>query len=173
MLRSWALSEIGRASEGVDDLRAAIRQRRAAGAHARLTLHLAVLAHALARMGEAADAAGAIEEAVHEMEARMDIRWETFILWVKGQIYATGPQQDLERAAACYRESCEIARRQGARSMELRATMSLAELRSQEGRKADARNLLAPIYEWFTEGFDTPDLKDAKALLDRLESAGT
>ena len=72
------------------------------------------------------------------------------------------------RAAACYQEASEIARRQGAKSMELRATLSLASLWLREGRKNEARDLLAPIYDWFTEGFETADLKDAKALLDDL-----
>ena len=170
VMRSWALSEMGRASEAVDDLRAAIRQRRAAGGgRSRVPLHLAALAQALAQVGEAAEAHRVIEEAADEMEKSGERTCEAFIHWVKGQIYSARPQQDLKRAVACYQETCVIARRQRARSMELRAATSLADLWSREGRKADARDLLAPIYEWFTEGFDTPDLKDAKALLDRLE----
>jgi class 3 adenylate cyclase/predicted ATPase len=168
-VRGWALSHMGRASEGIADLRAAIRQRQAAGARARVPLHLAVLAHALAQAGETTEAHAAIEEAVSAMNKSGERTWETFVPWIKGEVYMSGPRPDPERAEACYLDACEVARRQGARSMELRATIGLAELRLQAGRKGDGRTLLAPIYEWFTEGFDTPDLKDAKALLDRLQ----
>ncbi len=134
----------------------------------RLSLHLAAMAHALAQVGEAAEAKTVIGQALDQMEKTGEQTWETFIHWVKGQILATLPEADLGRAAACYKEACEIAKRQGAKSMELRAATSLAGLWSKEGRKSDARELLAPAYEWFTEGFDTPDLKEAKALLDEL-----
>jgi predicted ATPase len=71
-------------------------------------------------------------------------------------------------AAACFDRSLAVARRQGAKMWELRTTVSLARLRRERGRHAEARDLLAPVYGWFTEGFDTPDLKEAKALLDEL-----
>jgi predicted ATPase len=73
-------------------------------------------------------------------------------------------------AAQCFRDAIEVARRQSAKSLELRATMSLARLLDQQGRRNEARTMLAAIYNWFTESFDTADLKDAKALLDRLGS---
>ena len=71
-------------------------------------------------------------------------------------------------AEACYVRALQVARAQEARSLELRATTSLARLRGEQGRSAEARDLLAPVYRWFTEGFDTADLKEAKALLDKL-----
>jgi predicted ATPase len=70
------------------------------------------------------------------------------------------------QAEACFQQALAIARRQQARSLELRAAMSLARLWQQQGKRAEARELLAPIYGWFTEGFDTADLQEAKALLD-------
>jgi predicted ATPase len=69
-------------------------------------------------------------------------------------------------AEVCFRQALDIARRQQAKSLELRATMSLSRLWQQQGKRTDARQLLAPIYGWFTEGFDTADLQEAKALLD-------
>jgi predicted ATPase len=73
-----------------------------------------------------------------------------------------------EAAEELYRKALSIAREQGAKMWELRAAVSLARLRIERGHRAEARDLLAPVYSWFTEGFDTPDLKDAKALLDEL-----
>ncbi|MGH9938750.1 MAG: hypothetical protein ACREAM_21125, partial [Blastocatellia bacterium] len=72
-------------------------------------------------------------------------------------------------AEACFQKAIEVAQRQQAKSLELRATMSLARLWRQQGKTAEARQALAEVYGWFTEGFDTPDLKDAKALLDELK----
>jgi predicted ATPase len=71
-------------------------------------------------------------------------------------------------AETCYRNALRIARDQGARSLELRTATSLARLWRDEDKRQNARNLLAPVYDWFTEGFDTPDLKEAKALLDQI-----
>ena len=73
-----------------------------------------------------------------------------------------------EEAEACFLKAIEISRQQQAKSLELRATMSLARLWKMQGKREEARNVLAEIYGWFTEGFDTADLKDAKALLDEL-----
>ena len=73
-------------------------------------------------------------------------------------------------AAQCFRDAIEVARQQSAKSLELRATMSLARLLTKQGRRNEARTMLSEIYDWFSEGFDTADLKDAKALLDRLGS---
>ncbi len=86
----------------------------------------------------------------------------------RAPLAASTPEAERERAAACYQEARDIARRQRAKSMELRAATSLAKLRMEEGQGDEARDLLAAVYDWFTEGFDTPDLRDAKALLDEL-----
>ena len=78
------------------------------------------------------------------------------------------PVMQPEEAEACFRQALEIARRQQAKSLELRAAMSLSRLWQQQGKRDEARELLAPIYGWFTEGFDTPDFQEARALLDEL-----
>jgi adenylate cyclase len=85
---------------------------------------------------------------------------------VKGGLLLT--QKDSAKSEQCFRTAIEIARRQGVRMTELRASMSLAWLLNKQGRRDEARTMLADIYNWFTEGFDTADLKDAKALLDKL-----
>ena len=76
---------------------------------------------------------------------------------------------DAPQAEACFQQALDVARRQQAKSLELRAAMSLSRLWQQQGKRAEARELLAPIYGWFTEGFDTADLQEAKALLEELE----
>ena len=88
---------------------------------------------------------------------------------VKGELLLAQNPSDVAEAEQCFRTAIEIARRQSARSAELRATTSLARLLAKQGRRDEARAMLAEIYNWFTEGFDTADLKDAKALLDRVE----
>ena len=87
---------------------------------------------------------------------------------LRGELLLLGNNRAETEAAKCFRDAIEVARRQSAKSLELRATMSLARLLAQRGRRDEARTMLAEIYNWFTEGFDTADLKDAKALLDEL-----
>jgi predicted ATPase len=87
---------------------------------------------------------------------------------IKGELLLQQAHPDAPQAEACFQQALDVARRQRAKSWELRAAMSLACLWQQQGKQAEARALLAPIYGWFTEGFDTPDLQEAKALLDAL-----
>ncbi len=95
--------------------------------------------------------------------------WEAELHRVKGVLLLTNsPNTSGEEAEACFNRALDIARKQSARSLELRAATSLARLWQEQRKLQEARNLLAPIYDWFTEGFDTPDLKDTKALLDEL-----
>ena len=84
---------------------------------------------------------------------------------LRGELFR---DRDPSNAEALFREALEVARRQQAKLWELRAAVSLARLRRDQGRPIEARHLLVPVYEWFTEGFNTPDLKEAKALLDEL-----
>ena len=87
-----------------------------------------------------------------------------------GEIALISPEPDAAKAQAHFERAIAIARAQKAKSWELRAATSLARLRRNQGRHGEARSLLAPVYRWFTEGFDTQDLKDAKALLDCIET---
>jgi predicted ATPase len=102
-----------------------------------------------------------------QIVARTGERWfEAELYRQKGQLLLR--QGHSEAATELYRKALSIAEEQGARLWELRAAASLARLRRDQGRRAEARDLLAPVYGWFTEGFDTPDLKEAKGLLDEL-----
>ena len=93
---------------------------------------------------------------------------EAWVHRVKGELLLAQSPPNQGEAEASFREAIDVSRRQSAKSLELRAATSLARLWQQQGRKEEARELLAPLYEWFTEGFDTRDLKEAKALLDEL-----
>jgi predicted ATPase len=89
---------------------------------------------------------------------------------IAGEIALDSSQRDVSKATSYFNRALEVARRQQAKSWELRASMSLACLWRYQGKPQQARELLAPVYSWFTEGFDTRDLKDAKALLEELAS---
>jgi predicted ATPase len=106
--------------------------------------------------------AGAQQTGVHEHDA------ELYRLKGELTLQAPGSALKINEAEACYHTALDIARRQQAKSLELRAATSLARLWQQQGKTTEARNLLAPVYNWFTEGFDMADLKDAKSLLDAL-----
>jgi len=98
-------------------------------------------------------------------------RWcEAEINRVAGKIALKSPQPDTAKAEAYFERALAVARAQQAKSWELRAAMSMARLRRDQGKRDAARELLAPVYGWFTEGFDTLDLKEAKALLDELHA---
>jgi predicted ATPase len=95
-------------------------------------------------------------------------RWEAEVYRLKGELLLARSAEHDAEAETCFRQALAIARRQQAKSLELRAAMSLARLWQQQGKRGEAYDLLAPIYGWFTEGFDTADLQEAKALLDAL-----
>src|SRR5208283_6199544 len=119
-----------------------------------------------ARAGQMEEALATIEQAfsaVGEMQL-----WLPGVLWWRGELYLK--RGDETRAAGDFRETIAVARRIGSKAFELRATTSLARLLDRQGKRDEARTMLADIYGWFTEGFDTADLKDAKALLDELNA---
>ncbi len=156
-------------SQVLTEFREVMEQRQLAGSQIRHSLHLAAMAHTLTRAGEVIEAQQMIGQALDQLQKTGEQTYETFVHWVRGEVVASTPEAERERAAACYQEARDIARRQGAKSMELRAATSLAKLRMEECQRDEARDLLAAaVYDWFTEGFDTPDLRDAKALLDEL-----
>jgi predicted ATPase len=129
---------------------------------------IADLAQAHASAGQIDEGLALIAEA-QEFEAKTGER-NSHAAWrrIKGELLLARTPPDPAGAEAAFREALEVARRQSRKVMELRAATSLARLWQQQGRKQEARELLAPVYDWFTEGFDTQDLKDAKALLEEL-----
>jgi tetratricopeptide (TPR) repeat protein len=127
---------------------------------------LARLAEALSRLGEHGEALAAVREAVEDQERSGQRRWEPELYRLQG-ISLLGLNRR-EEAETAFEKALRVARRQQAKAYELRAATSLARLWGERGRRAEARELLAPVYGWFTEGFDTADLKEAAALLSDL-----
>ena len=130
-------------------------------------MHLALLADVYGKEEQAAEGLRAVADAF-EVVNETDERWyDAELHRLKGEL-TFQQSQNAEEAEACFHHAIVIAKKQGAKSWELRAATSLARLWHEQGRLGEARDLLAPVYNWLTEGFDAADLKDAKALLDEL-----
>jgi predicted ATPase len=121
-----------------------------------------------AHLGHPEDSLQALVEAHTLMEQQEERYWEAEVCRLRGVLLLRQPGASQAEAEAWLQQALDVARRQQAKSLELRAAMSISRLWQQQGKRQEAHDLLAPVYEWFTEGFDTADLKDAKALLDEL-----
>jgi predicted ATPase len=132
---------------------------------------LGLLAEALGLTGEIEAGLEVLAEALAAAEASGARGNDAELYRLRGELLGHLPSPDWTEVEACFHTALAIAREQGTRGFELRAAVSLGRLSSDQGRHAEARDLLAPVYGWFTESFDTPDLKDAKALLDELGGA--
>ena len=133
-------------------------------------LYLTFLARAHADVGQFDDAWRCIGEVMTTVQTTKERWWEAEVHRTAGEIALKLPEPDAVRAEAYFERALTVARQQQAKSWELRAAMSLARLWRDQGKVQQARELLAPVYGWFTEGFDTGDLKEAKALLEELRS---
>jgi predicted ATPase len=168
-MRGWVLAERGQGEAGITELRSAMVTIRAIGAAAELPWYLAMLAGAHAVAGQRAEGLDAIAEALALVASTNERFYEAEIYRLKGELLLKhGGSDTVAEAESCFRQALDIAQVQSAKSWELRAATSLARLWREQSKQAEARELLAPVYDWFTEGFDTADLKDAKALLDEL-----
>jgi class 3 adenylate cyclase/predicted ATPase len=189
ILLGWTLVEQGRLAEGIAQMRQSAAAYGATGADLGRSYYLALLAEAYGKGGQAGEGLAVLAEALDAMDEH-DIRFnEAELNRLKGELLlrqlAEGgswlmakakpcPQPEVERpglteAEACFRQALDTARHQHAKSLELRAAIGLSRLWQQQGKSAAARDLLAGIYGWFTEGFDTVDLQAAKALLETLQ----
>ena len=168
ILRGWALAVQGNRAEGLRQLREGLAAEQATGAEVYRSVFLASLAEAYGQSGEAETGLAIVSEAL-AFVAQTQERWhEAELHRLQGELLLQQSLEAAPKAEACFLQSLEIARPQQAKSWELRAATSLARLWQQQGKTTEAHALLAPVYNWFTEGFDTADLKDAKALLDEL-----
>jgi predicted ATPase len=164
------LALTGRASEAVEKLIAGISAWRTTGSTLWLPRHLPHLARAHAELGQFEEAWRCIGEAMTAVETTKEKLWEPEIHRTAGEIALMSPEPDAAKAEACFERALAVARTQQAKSWELRAAMSMARLWHDQGKRDGARDLLAPIYVWFTEGFDTLDVQEAKALLNELHN---
>jgi class 3 adenylate cyclase/predicted ATPase len=164
------LALTGKAADAVQMITSGITALRSTGSTLWMPMYLSYLASAYAELGQFDNAWRSLDEAVTVAETTKE-RWhEADIYRMAGEIALLSPQPDVAKTEAYFERALAVARAQQAKSWELRAAMSVARLWRDRGERRRAHNCLAPIYGWFTEGFDTVDLKQAKALLDKLES---
>jgi predicted ATPase len=193
LIRGWALAAQGQAAAGLGHIRQSLADWRATGGELHRPYFLALLAEACGRMGASEEGLCVLDEALTIVNTTTAHQWEAELYRLKGELLQqaigtgdvhasptevsrpavtsagnAGQSSLFIEAEACFRQALDIARRQEAKALELRAAVSLARLWQQQGQRVEACELLAPIYGWFTEGFDTADLQDAKVLLDEL-----
>ena len=165
ILRGWALAMQGQGEAGMAQVRQGLAAYRATGAVQAVPFLCTLLAEVCAHLGYPEDGLQALAEAHTLVEQHEERWWEAEVSRLRGVLLLRQTLTQQEEAEACFQQALTVARRQQAKSLELRAAMSLARLWQQQGKRAEAQALLAPIYGWFTEGFDTADLQEAKALL--------
>jgi len=158
----------GTALEAIQMLTSGVAARRSVGGTHWLPLYLSNLSAARAELGQFDDALRCIGEAMTAMETTKDRCCEAEVYRTAGKISLKSPEPDAAEAQMYFERALAVARQQEAKSWELRAAMSMARLWRDQGKRDEARELLAPVYGWFTEGFGTRDLKEAKALLAEL-----
>ncbi len=179
ILRGWALAEQGQNAEGIGQICQGLAVHEATGALLIRPYWFSLLAQAYRRGGRADDALRVLDEALAMTHGQPV--WKAELHRLRGELLldalaapvdghaVTETGHFIDAAESCFRHAIDIARGQQTKMLELRASTSLARLWGSQGKRLEARDLLGPIYNWFTEGFDAPDLKDAKALLHELE----
>jgi predicted ATPase len=199
IFQGWALAEQGQREAGIAQMRSALATFRASGAGVGLPLYLSLLAEAHGKAEQPAEGLSVLGKALAVTHHTGERPFEPELYRVKGELLLTqegsrlqdvgfrekteeakgglrlqaiGHREKTEEAEECFLKVIEIAQRLQAKSLELRAATSLARLWQSQGKQHEARNLLSEIYHWFTEGFDTKDLQEAKALLDELSRGG-
>jgi class 3 adenylate cyclase/predicted ATPase len=168
ILRGWALAMQAQDKEGMAQIRQGIAARRADQGALHIPYYCTMLADVCDHLGYLADGLQALAEAHPLVEQHEDRWWEAEVCRLWGVLLLWQPETPQAEAEAWLQCALDVARRQEAKSLELRAAMSLSRLWQQQGKRTEAQALLAPIYGWFTEGFDTADLQEAKALLQEL-----
>jgi class 3 adenylate cyclase/predicted ATPase len=167
-LRGWALAHQGEAKEGIEQLTQGLRAFHSTGAEITRPYWLALFAEAHGSMGQPEAGLAVLMEALTHVDTTGERWYEAEIYRLKGELLLQQSPSNPTEAETCFHHAIRIAQSQSARSWELRATTSLARIWQQQGKRAEAHELLAPVYGWFTEGFDTLDFQEAKALLDAL-----
>jgi tetratricopeptide (TPR) repeat protein len=162
------LAALGDARQGLDLIKKGMSVSSASGSVIAAATDLTNLAECYGALGHAADGLSCLDEAAQIIDTMGHRVWEVDAYRVRGDLLST--TGDRAAAEESYHRALAVARSQTAKTLELRAATSLARLWRDQGKHSEARDLLAPVYGWFTEGFDTPVLQEAKALLDELSS---
>jgi len=168
ILWGWALTGQGQGVEGIAAMHQGLAALRATGGELRRPQFLALLAEAYGERGQSEEGLNVLVEAVAAVEKTGERYYEAELYRLRGELLLKRSGADEQQVETCFSQALATARLQQAKSLELRAAMSLSRLWQQQGKRAEAHTLLAPIYGWFTEGFDTADLQEAKALLEAL-----
>jgi class 3 adenylate cyclase/predicted ATPase len=168
MFEGCVLASTGKSSEAIERLTAGSIGYQSTGATTFLTWFLSYLIRAYLELGQFNDAWRRIGEMMTAVQTTKESWWEADLHRIAGEVALKSPEPDAAKAEAYFERALAVARQQQAKSWELRASMSLARLWRDQGKVQQARELLAPVYGWFTEGFDTRDLKEAKGLLEEL-----
>ena len=166
--RGWALALQGEGEEGIAQLRESLAALRDLGQETALTQYLAMLADAYGAGSQPEDGLQVLTEALELVDENGERAYEAELYRLEGELSLQGKETQTEAAEVSFQKALNVAREQEAKSWELRAAISLARLWQQQGKQSEARTLLTEIYDWFTEGFNTADLKDAKVLLEEL-----
>jgi len=168
ILQGWARAEQEAGEAGMAQIAQGLAAYRTTGTEFFRPYFLALLAEAQRKVKRAEEGCRVLAEALTLVHTTGERYWEAELHRLRGELLLLQALPEAQQAAACFQQALDVARSQQAKSLELRAAMSLARLWQQQGKRAAAYALLAPIYGWFTEGFDTADLQEAKALLEAL-----
>ena len=168
MFLGWADTMEGDLDGGIARMRRSLSEHRAAGSELLSDYVVALIGDALGRAGRFDEGRRAFDESFSIVDRSGQRMYEAEVHRLKGELLLAQDATNDAQAEKSFRTAIDVARKQKAKSWELRATMSLARLLAKQGHRDEARAMLADIYNWFTEGFDTADLKDAKALLEDL-----
>jgi len=170
LLRGWTLAHQEQAKEGIEQLTQGLIALRGTGMEAQRPYHLALLAEAYGTMEQPEAGLTVLTEALRFADTTGERWYEPELYRLKGELILLQQSSDTQaEAETCFHHALDIAHNQQAKSFELRTATSLARLWQQQGKRQEAHDLLAPVYGWFTEGFETADLQEAKALLEELE----
>jgi predicted ATPase len=170
ILRGWAMAQQGLNKEGIAQMEEGLVAFRATGSEIGRPRWLSLLAEACIESGRLNDGLSVLAEALAGVKETEGHQYEAEIYRLRGELLLKQDHFNAAEAQKCFEGAIEIARGQSAKSLELRAATSLARLLDKQGKRKEARSMLGDIYNWFTEGFDTADLIDAKALLDELSA---
>ena len=168
IFRGWALAKQGEGEEGTAQIRQGLAAHRATEADLARPYFLALLAEAYGGIGKAEEGLTVLAEALDVVNKNWERFYEAELYRLKGELLLARSPENQADAEPCFRKAIEVARWQSAKSLELRTVMSLSRLWQRQGKREEARQMLSVIYGWFTEGFETADLKEAKALLEEL-----